>query len=49
VIEAVEVIVSPEVSGIVKQVHVSEGEKVTSGQLLFTIESDLLNAQFTQA
>jgi HlyD family secretion protein len=45
VVEAVEVLVAPEVGGRVAEVYVAEGEQVQKGDPLVSIESDILNAQ----
>jgi HlyD family secretion protein len=49
VVEAVEVLVAPEVGGRVTEVFVTEGEKVQKGDPLISIESDILDAQHDQA
>lgn len=49
VVEAVEVLVAPEVGGRVADVFVAEGEKVQKGDPLINIESDLLGAQYDQS
>jgi HlyD family secretion protein len=49
VVEAVEVLVAPEVGGRVAEVYVAEGEQVQKGDPLVSIESDILNAQYDQA
>jgi len=48
-VEAVNVIVSPELAGRVTTVHVSEGEIVNQGDPLFEMEDDLLTAQRERA
>jgi len=49
VVEAVEVLVAPEVGGRVAEVYVSEGEQVKKGEPLLQLESDILDAQYDQA
>ncbi len=49
VVEAVEVIVSPEIGGRIAEIFVAEGDWILEGDLLFTIEDDLLDAQIQQA
>ncbi len=49
VVEAVEVIVSPEIGGRVAEVFVSEGDSVQQGDPLFRLENDFLQAQRDQA
>lgn len=44
-VEAVEVVISPEISGRVTEVLVSEGESVAEGQPLFKLDGTLLLAQ----
>ncbi len=44
-VEAVEVVISPEISGRVTEVLVSEGETVAEGQPLFKLDDTLLQAQ----
>lgn len=41
--------VAPEISGILDQVFAGEGERVTKGQVLFTLKKDLLQASVAQA
>jgi len=48
-VEAVEVVVSPELAGKVAEVKVGEGDKVKEGDVLVTFVDDLLNNQFDQA
>jgi multidrug resistance efflux pump len=48
VVEAVEVVISPELGGRVVQVYVNEGDKVEPGDPMFRLEDDLLNAQRDQ-
>ena len=48
-VEAVEVMVSPQVSGRVAEVMVAEGDAVQPGMPLFRLEDDILNAQLQQA
>ncbi len=48
-VEAVEVMVSPQVSGRVAEVMVDEGDVVQPGMPLFRLEDDILNAQLQQA
>ncbi len=48
-VETTEVIVSPEVTGRITSVLVSEGDTVKSGATLFTLDDTLLNAQRDQA
>lgn len=48
-VEAVEVTVSPEVSGRVVEVLVEEGQVVEAGQVLFRLDGSLLTAQRAQA
>jgi multidrug resistance efflux pump len=49
VVEAVEILVAPEVGGRVEEVLVSEGEKVEEGTPLLSITNDILDAQHSQA
>ena len=49
VIEADEIAVSPEISGKVDEVHVMEGDHVDEGDLLFTLEDEILLKQLEQA
>lgn len=49
VIEAVEIVIAPEIGGRVTRVMVSEGQAVTAGQVLFQIEDRLLVSQQRQA
>ena len=46
---ALEVPVAPEVSGRVLEINVEEGDTVSAGDVLFTIEDDFLQAQYNQA
>lgn len=48
-IEATQVGVAPEVSGLVREVLVAEGQVVQDGAVLFRLEADMLNAQLDQA
>jgi HlyD family secretion protein len=48
-VEAVEVDIGPEISGRVTEVLVSEGDSVSSGELLFALEGKLLQAQHQEA
>lgn len=48
-VEVVEVVVSPELAGKVADVKVGEGDKVKVGDVLVTLEDDLLKNQFDQA
>jgi multidrug resistance efflux pump len=48
-VEAVNITVSPELSGRVDAVYVSEGEMVSEGDPLFALESDLFTAQRERA
>jgi HlyD family secretion protein len=48
-VETTEVIISPEVSGKVTEVLVSEGDSVKAGEALFKLDDTLMNAQFNQA
>jgi multidrug resistance efflux pump len=48
-VEAVNVTVSPELSGRIATVYVSEGEVISEGDPLFELESDLLTAQRERA
>lgn len=48
-VEATEVIISPEVSGKIVDVLISEGEAVNTGDTLFKLDDRLLNAQRQQA
>jgi len=41
--------VAPEISGILDQVLAAEGDRVTKGQVLFTLKKDLLQASVAQA
>jgi len=49
VVEAVEVVISPELGGRVAEVFKQEGDKVEVGEILFHLEGKLLNAQREQA
>ncbi len=49
VVEAIEVVIAPEVGGRISKVLVSEGETVKAGDILFEIEDKLLLAQLHQA
>lgn len=49
VIEAVEIVIAPEIGGRVTHVLVSEGQAVTTGQVLFQIDDRLLVSQQHQA
>jgi multidrug resistance efflux pump len=49
VVEAVEVLISPEVGGKVAEVYAAEGDKVAAGDSLFLIENEILEAQLKQA
>ncbi len=49
VIEAVEVVVAPELAGRVAEVYVSKGDHVIAGDPLFRLEDDLLAQQHNQA
>ena len=40
--------VKPEINGAIKKVHITEGEYVEKGQPLFTIATDLFNAQIAE-
>jgi len=46
VVEAVEFSVAPQVSGEVKELYYSEGDKVSAGDVLFILENDTLQAQY---
>jgi HlyD family secretion protein len=48
-VEATEVIISPEVTGKIVDILVSEGDKVKAGDMLFKLDDTLLNAQHDQA
>jgi HlyD family secretion protein len=48
VVEAVEVIVSPELGGRIAEVFVAEGDRIQEGDPLFQLEDELLNAQIQQ-
>ena len=48
-IEAVEVVIAPEIAGRVTAINVSEGQAVTAGQVLATLDYSLLKAQRAQA
>ena len=48
-VEAVEVIISPEISGRVEEVLAEKGEHVTAGDLLLRLDDDLLQAQRQRA
>lgn len=48
-VETVNVIVSPELSGRISTVYVSEGDLVSAGEALFELDSDLLTAQRERA
>lgn len=48
-IEAKDVLVSPRVSGKIKEIFIDEGYTVKKGQILLKIEADELNAQLDQA
>ena len=47
-IEAVEVVIAPELAGRVTAINVSEGQAVTAGQVLATLDDSLLKAQRSQ-
>ena len=49
VIEAVEIVIAPEIGGRITQVMVSEGQAVAAGEVLFQVEDRLLVAQQRQA
>lgn len=49
VVEAEEISVSAEIGGTIVEMNVGEGCLVEAGDLLFRIEGDLLDAQFSQA
>jgi multidrug resistance efflux pump len=49
VVEAVEVVVAPEVGGTVTEIMVQKGESVTADDLLFKLHDDLTQAQYDQA
>ena len=40
--------VKPEINGAIEKIHVNEGEYVEKGQVLFTIATDLFNAQIAE-
>lgn len=48
-VEAVEVSVAAEVSGTVAEVYVGEGDRVKAGDPLFSMNNELLDAQYDQA
>jgi RND family efflux transporter MFP subunit len=49
VVEAVnEAFISPEVSGQIQKIHVNEGQRVNAGQLLVTINSDIIQSQIDE-
>ncbi len=49
VVEAIEIVLAPEIGGRVAAVHVAEGARVEAGQALFQIEDKLLESQLRQA
>jgi multidrug resistance efflux pump len=49
VVEAVEVSISPEVSGTVTEIYVMEGDVISAGDPVLQIENEVLQAQFDQA
>ena len=49
VVEAIEVVIAPEVGGRIAKVLVSEGQQVMAGDILFEIEDKLLISQLNQA
>lgn len=49
VVEAVEVVISPELGGRIAEVFKQEADKVEEGEILFRLEGKLLNAQREQA
>ena len=49
VVEAVEVVIAPEIGGRVAEVLVSEGDRVAVGDRLFYIEDKMLESQLNQA
>ena len=49
VVEAVEVVISPEVNGTVSDIGVQKGDAVQVGDVLFTLKDELLQAQYDQA
>ena len=40
--------VKPEINGAIEKIHITEGEYVEKGQALFTIATDLFNAQIAE-
>jgi len=48
VIEADQVNISPELSGLVKEVHVKEGSSLSAGDIVISLEDDILLAQKAQ-
>jgi HlyD family secretion protein len=48
VVEAVEIVLAPEIGGRVANVYVNEGDQVDNGEILFTIEDKLLISQLNQ-
>ncbi|MBU0511074.1 MAG: efflux RND transporter periplasmic adaptor subunit [Chloroflexi bacterium] len=49
VVEAIEIVVAPELGGRVAEVLVDEGDKVQAGDPLFRLENEILDAQRRQA
>jgi len=49
VVEAVEVIIAPEVSGTIAEIMVQKGTAVEAGDPLFVLQDELLQAQYNQA
>lgn len=48
-ISALQVEIAPEVGGIVREIHVEEGDTVQAGDILFHIDDSLLQSQYNQA
>jgi HlyD family secretion protein len=49
VVEAIDVVVAPEVGGIITEIMVQKGETVEAGDPLFVLQDELLLAQYDQA
>jgi multidrug resistance efflux pump len=49
VVEAIEIVLAPEVGGKISDVFVSEGDKIAAGDPLFEIDGKLVRAQLEQA
>ncbi len=43
------VVIRPEISGLVKEIHFSEGDTVEAGELLFSLDAEILAAEVSEA